>query len=117
MLVVEQVAMRCHPYTHGNCGDEDDEGDDLEDAVDEPEAAEREHADHDAAGWEEQAECHSGTDRVCGDFEFEVCWWCSSEAKASIFTALFVWVAAATVVVPSVVATWWATELCCCERC
>jgi hypothetical protein len=26
--------------------------------VDEPEAAEGEDADHDAAGWEEDAECH-----------------------------------------------------------
>jgi hypothetical protein len=62
--------MRRHPDSHSDSGEKDDEGDELEDAVDEPEASEGENADHDAAGWEEEAERDCCADGVSGDFEF-----------------------------------------------
>ena len=109
--------MRCHPDAHGDSGHENDQSDDLEDAVDEPEAAEGQDADHDAAGWEEEDECFCCTDCMRLDFKLQVSWLWSTEA--AIFAALSIWVAAAAaaIVVSAVVATWRAAELCCCEGC
>ena len=113
-MVVEHVDVVRHPDAHGEGGDVDDVSEDLEEAVDEPEAAEGEEADHDAAGWEEDAECHGRTDCVCENLRLDTNWW--SKAEAICAAALSVWVAIAAVGVWAG-ATWWSTELCGCKRC
>ena len=101
-----------HPDSHREGGDVDDPSEDLEEAVDEPEAAEGEEANHDAAGWEEDAECHGCAYSVSCDLRLDTNRW----SEASIFAALSVWAVIAAVGVWTV-ATWWSTELCGSERC
>lgn len=75
MVVVELVDVSRHPDAQGESADVDDRCNDLEEAVDEPQATEGSYTDQDAAEWEKDAECHCCADCVCCDFRLGADWW------------------------------------------